>query len=231
MVYTQSEPTNQKTDQYSSRHTKIVAKKNPKWKGFVLLPIDPQWFPWRNLCFWTFARCSHYTWRLCCRPLTYEKGWKPTRRSQHHPLVAPNYISSLLRQKNSGLCLPSRGWFMKPKRLLNSQSISPKTMTATLGQSPIGWWRMLCGRAAAAENTITTSLWPCFCGAGRTNLVSLMLTNGREAAVMNAPGRAALFKYTFLESQELTGWRCQPARTDGAISTRSCFITSALMPS
>lgn len=99
MVYTQSEPTNQKTDQYSSRHTKIVAKKKPKWKGFVLLPIDPQWFPWRNLCFWTFARCSHYAWRLCCRPLTYEKGWKPTRRSQHHPLVAPNYISSLLRQK------------------------------------------------------------------------------------------------------------------------------------
>ena len=32
-----------------------------------------------------------------------------------------------------------------------------------------------------------------------------MVTNGREAAVMNAPGRAALFKYTFLESQELTG--------------------------
>lgn len=77
MVYTQSEPTNQKTDQYSSRHTKIVAKKNPKWKGFVLLPIDPQWFPWRNLCFWTFARCSHYTWRLCCRPLTYEKDENP----------------------------------------------------------------------------------------------------------------------------------------------------------
>lgn len=35
---------------------------------------------------------------------------------------------------------------------------APKIMTATLGQSPIGWWRMLCGWTAASENTITTSL-------------------------------------------------------------------------
>lgn len=36
-----------------------------------------------------------------------------------------------------------------------------------------------------------------------TNLTSLMLTNGEEKAVMDAPvgGGAALFKYTFLESR------------------------------
>ena len=42
-----------------------------------------------------------------------------------------------------------------------------------------------------------------------TNLTSPMLTNGRGAAVMNATEGAALFKYTFLESQELTERRCQ----------------------
>jgi len=55
----------------------------------------------------------------------------------------------------------------------------------------------------------------------------MMLTNGQETSVMNAP-RSGLFKYTFLQSWELTVWRCQPAQTNKA-STHFRLIISAPM--
>lgn len=146
---------------------------------------------------------------LCCHFWGMEKERKLAQRSQQHPLVAQHFISSLLRQLC--LCLPSRRWCMKVKRRLNSQSISSKIMTATLGQSPIGWWRMLCGRTAAAENTITTLLWLSV----QTSCLRCWQMDTRRQWWMLLG--MALFKYAFLESQELTDWRCQPAQTDGAM--------------
>ncbi len=114
-----------------------------------------------------------------------------------HPLVAQNYISSLLQRLS--LCLPSRGWCMKVKHLPNSQSIRPKIMRATLGQSPIGWWRMLCGRSAAAENTITTLLRLCCRVSVQTSrLWCWQMEKGGQWWMLLG---AALFKYTFLESR------------------------------
>lgn len=119
---------------------------------------------------------------------------------RHHPLVAQNYISSPLQPLS--LCLPSRGWCMKLKGLLNGQSISSKLMTATLGQSPIGWWRMLCSRSAAAENTITTLLWLFYRVSVQTPRLWCWQTDTSRQWWMVLG--LAPFKYTFLESQKLT---------------------------
>lgn len=85
---------------------------------------------------------------------------KPPRVHSNSHLWFKTTLATLCNKFS--LCLPSRGWCMKQKQLLNSQSISSKLMTATLGQSPIGWWRMLCGRTAVAKNTVTRLLWPCY---------------------------------------------------------------------
>lgn len=108
----------------------------------------------------------HRLWWLKCRVVVHgvdgQRWNQPSSTSRHSSsrLWFKTTLADLCHKFS--LRLPSRGWCTTQKQLLNSQSISSQLMAATLGQSPIGWWRMLCGQTAAAKNTITRLLWPCY---------------------------------------------------------------------
>lgn len=120
---------------------------------------------WRNtvgLHAFSFSTNSHLTWPDHCYSTC--EVWKnnkspPSVPSSLQPLVAQNSISSHLSDKLD-LYLPSKRWFMKPKRLLNIQSISPQTNDGHSGPKP--YWLMtdaMRSDRCAAKNTITTLLW------------------------------------------------------------------------
>lgn len=116
----------------------------------------------------------------------YEEEWKPTRcfTAPAAALVAQNYISSPLQQTQPVFTIKR----MMYETETTSQQPINQLQTNDDHSGPKPYWLMTdamwSGRGSREHNKhLIVAVLQSEC----TNLMSLMLTNGKETAVMNAP--------------------------------------------